>query len=121
MAYRTQNNKDKGNTYEDKTVEYLKKTGMEVLDRNYRCRFGEVDLVCEEDRDLVFVEVKYRMNGKYGHPSAAINYYKRRNIVNVSRWYVQEKKRFEQNVRYDVAIWFNGRLEYYKGAFDYDG
>ncbi len=115
------NNRKKGRNYELKTAEYLQNNSFQILDMNYNCRFGEVDIIAKEQEELVFIEVKYRMNDKYGHPSEAINFYKKRNIINVSRWYIHENKLYETNIRYDVAIWLNGKLEYYKGAFDCDG
>ncbi len=113
--------RDKGKQYELKTARHLEASGCRILDMNYSCKFGEVDIIAEDDQALFFVEVKYRMNGNYGHPSESIHYYKKRNILNTAKWYVHQKRLYNKSVRFDAAIWHKGKLEYYKGAFDYDG
>jgi putative endonuclease len=114
-------NRGKGNLYEDKTVHTLIEKGFVILDRNYLCKLGEIDIIAKDEAVLVFIEVKYRMNDKYGHPSESINYYKKKHILNTAKWYVKEKRYYDRAIRFDVAIWFEGKLEYYKGAFDYNG
>lgn len=111
-------NRSKGDLYESKTIEYIERLNFYVLDRNYYSRFGEIDIVAKDDQTLVFIEVKYRTNGNYGHPSESINYYKRRNMVNTAMWYTKDKGISDCNIRFDAAIWHKGKIEYYKGAFE---
>lgn len=111
------NKRKKGSQYEDKTKIYMEESGMTIIDKNYFCRFGEIDLVAWDDGVLVFTEVKYRTNDRYGHPAEHVHFHKQQTIRQVSRWYVMDKKIFNRNVRYDVAAWHKGRLFYYKGAF----
>ena len=111
-------NRGKGDLYETKTIEYIESLDFNVLDRNYYSRFGELDIIAKDENTLVFIEVKYRSNGNYGHPSESIHYYKRRNIINTAMWYMKDKRLCDYNVRFDVAIWHKGKIEYYKGAFD---
>lgn len=54
-------------------AEYLKTQGYEILEKNYRCRIGEIDLIAKEGETLVFVEVKYRRDDKMGNPKEAVD------------------------------------------------
>jgi putative endonuclease len=65
-------NAELGRRGEQLAVDHLEARGMAVLERNWRCRLGEIDIVARDGGDLVFVEVKTRSNGDYGHPFEAI-------------------------------------------------
>ena len=65
------NRRKEGAYYENLVAEYLKTQGYEILEKNYRCRIGEIDLIAKEGETLVFVEVKYRRNDKMGDPKKA--------------------------------------------------
>ncbi|GAA1813505.1 YraN family protein [Agromyces neolithicus] len=65
-------NEELGRRGEQLAVDHLEARGMAVLERNWRCRLGEIDIVARDGGDLVFVEVKTRSNGDYGHPFEAI-------------------------------------------------
>ncbi len=113
------NKRQKGQIYEEKAVDYLKDMGYKVLDRNVYTKFGELDLVAMDQETLVFIEVKYRSNGAYGHPAESVNYHKQKHIINSSKWYMMVKGYSQVNVRYDVCGWHQGQIKYYKGAFSY--
>lgn len=114
-------NRGKGDLYESKTINYIENLNFQVQDRNYYSKFGELDIIAHDENTLVFIEVKYRVNGNFGHPSESINYYKKRNIINTAMWYMKDKRIENCNIRFDVALWNKGQINYYKGAFDYDG
>jgi putative endonuclease len=65
-------NAELGRRGEQLAVDHLEARGMAVLERNWRCRLGEIDIVARDRGDLVFIEVKTRSNGDYGHPFEAI-------------------------------------------------
>ena len=111
-------NRSKGDLYETKTMMYIENLNFKVLERNYYSRFGEIDIIAKDEDTLVFIEVKYRTNGSYGHPSESINYYKRRNISNTAMWYIKDKRIYNCNIRFGVALWHKGQIIYYKGAFE---
>lgn len=69
---RMSHNAELGRRGEQLAVEHLEARGMLVLERNWRCRIGEIDIVARDGRDTVFVEVKTRTSGDYGHPFEAI-------------------------------------------------
>ena len=74
------NRRKEGAYYENLVAEYLKTQGYEILEKNYRCRIGEIDLIAKEGETLVFVEVKYRRNDKMGDPKEAVNRKKQKKI-----------------------------------------
>jgi putative endonuclease len=84
-------------------VDHYVAAGYEILDRNWRCRQGELDLVAHRDRVLVFCEVKTRSSDRFGAPIEAITREKRQRIrVLAGRW-LDEHKPVVREVRFDVA------------------
>ena len=67
------NRRKEGAYYENLVAEYLKTQGYEILEKNYRCRIGEIDPIAKEGETLVFVEVKYRRDDKMGNPKEAVD------------------------------------------------
>ena len=67
------NTRSTGSCYERKAADYLKQQGLFILRYNYRCRFGEIDLIARDGEYLVFVEVKYRKDNSSGYSLAAVN------------------------------------------------
>src|SRR5579883_2093998 len=70
-----------GRTGERLAGEHLIRCGYRVLERNFRCRYGEIDLVAEDEQDLIFVEVKTRRGDAYGRPEEAVTRRKQRKII----------------------------------------
>ena len=70
------NNKEKGDLGEVIALKYLIKSGAEILERNYKIKTGEIDIIAKVDNELVFIEVKSRSNTRYGYPAEAVNYKK---------------------------------------------
>ena len=69
-----------GRKYEEKAAELLEKQGYFILERNYRCKQGEIDLIGKEGEYLCFIEVKYRSGLSYGSPLEAVTKAKQRKI-----------------------------------------
>lgn len=113
------NKRSKGQEYEDKAVNHIKGLGMTLIDRNFYTKFGELDIIALDSETLVFIEVKYRSNGSYGHPAEAVTFQKQKRMIASSKWYMMKNGYRDINVRYDVCGWHRGKLEYYKGAFYY--
>ena len=67
------NNRETGSRYEREIAAYLEKRGFVILEKNYRCRSGEIDLIARDGRYLVFIEVKYRKSGAAGTALEAIS------------------------------------------------
>jgi putative endonuclease len=89
---------------EDLAVRHLEGQGFEVLDRNWRCREGELDIVAREGRSLVFVEVKTRSGTQYGEPAEAVTARKARRIhVLATRWLTEQRPQGRWDLRFDVV------------------
>ena len=82
------NTRKVGTEYENRATIYLEKLGYQILERNYRCRIGEIDLIAGHEGYLVFVEVKYRSNAAQGYALEAVNGRKQATIRRVARHYL---------------------------------
>ncbi len=91
-----------------------------ILEHNYRCRFGEIDLIAKDGQYLVFIEVKYRKDGLSGRSLEAVTPAKQRVIGRVAQLYLTVQYRNE-NVpcRFDVIGIDGDRLYWEKNAFEY--
>lgn len=88
---------------EEKACDYLIKNNYKIIDRNFLCRQGEIDIIAiAELNELVFIEVKTRRNLKYGMPCEAVTKEKRRHIIYSSKYYIYLKNMYNFNIRYDV-------------------
>jgi putative endonuclease len=89
---------------------WLEARGYRVVARNWRCAYGELDLIAEEADELVFVEVKTRRGVAHGAPEEAITARKRVHLIDAAQWYLVEHQREAQAWRIDViAIQLDGR------------
>lgn len=88
---------------EKKAVAFLKKNGYRIVEKNYKCRLGEIDIIAIDKNTLVFVEVKSRTQSNFGEPQESVNYQKIRHISNVALNYIQKKKLEDVNIRFDVV------------------
>lgn len=77
--------------------------GYKILERNYRCRSGEIDLVCRDGSDLVFVEVKCRRSSSCGSPLEAVTPRKQKRITQTALHYIKERRCERCPVRFDVV------------------
>lgn len=116
------NRRERGAYYEKKAAEYLEEQGYEILERNYRCRLGEIDLIAKEGEYLVFVEVKYRKNSAGGDPAEAVNFSKQRVISKVAAYYLmRERGCLEISCRFDVVSILGEEISLIKNAFELVG
>lgn len=114
------NTRKTGTWYEQKAAEYLKCQGLVILAYNYRCRFGEIDLIARDGRYVVFVEVKYRRNGSSGVSLEAVTAAKQRVISRVAQFYLTVKyNSVDVPCRFDVVGIDGDRLQWKKNAFEY--
>ena len=96
---------------------YLIKHGYKVLERNYRTRVGEIDIIAEKGNIIVFCEVKARTSKFFGEPFEAVTSVKRDKITKVASQYLQETSRENVTYRFDVIsilLNFCGKAEEFK-------
>ena len=124
MVWRGRHNQTLGARGESAAQQYLRQRGYRILLTNYRCRFGEVDLIARDGETLVFVEVKTRAQSQYGSPFEAVDARKQRTIQQVAAHYVQTRQVAACAIRFDVVgvHWRDGRghCELIQHAFEAD-
>lgn len=96
---------------------YLTAQGWEILQRNFACKMGEIDLIAKDQDELVFVEVRSRADSVHGAPEETISRAKIRRIVNTARLYIVQRD-LDCPMRFDVIAVSAGRLLHIPAAFD---
>lgn len=110
------NRRETGTAYEKKAVLFLQEKGYDILQTNFRCRQGEIDIVARDGKYLVFVEVKYRSNDARGLPEEAVGEYKQKKIIQAARYYLYSKGLAEDTpCRFDVVGIYGTKIS--TGAF----
>ncbi|MDD5147167.1 MAG: YraN family protein [Candidatus Daviesbacteria bacterium] len=94
-------NTDIGNKGEELACKYLKKLGYRILERNFRIRGGEIDIVVKDGNTLVFVEVKTRYSHDFGLPAESMTPWKIRSLLKTARFYIQKINWGEREYRLD--------------------
>ena len=92
-----------GRAGEDLAAQHYRRLGYRVLERNYRCRYGEIDLVARKDRQLVFCEVKTRTAGPWGLPAEAVGWRKQQRLRQLATHWLSERRPGRVDVRFDVV------------------
>ncbi len=111
-----------GRKYEEAAAGFLEKQGYSILERNYQCRQGEIDLIGKEGEYLCFIEVKYRSSSSYGKPLEAVTKAKQRKISRTALYYLTKKGYPEDTpCRFDVVGIAPGKAELIRNAFEYQG
>jgi putative endonuclease len=87
---------------ENTAEKYLKKKGYVIIERNFRCKLGEIDIIALDGKDLVFVEVKTRKNQSYGLPCEAVNTQKLRHLKRMAAYYTAVNFEDNRDTRLDV-------------------
>ena len=93
----------KGREGEELAVRFLKKSGYGIVERNYRCPYGEIDIIARDGKVLVFVEVKARTSGAFGLPKESVGRRKQRHIIRASAEYMAKNGLAESPARFDVV------------------
>lgn len=97
-----QNNCMMGREGENIAADYLTQKNFRIIERNYRCRMGEVDIIGIFLKELVFIEVKTRSNISFGYPYEAVDNRKILKIRRVAQHFIFERKLYDLDVRFDI-------------------
>jgi len=100
MSFRS---KKIGQEGENVAAEHLKSKGYEILERNFRCPLGEIDIVAKDKDDIVFVEVKTKSGNLLGTPEEMVNKRKQKKLIKLGQFYLQEKELNDCPWRIDVV------------------
>ena len=90
---------------------FLKEHGYEILEKNYKCKLGEIDAIVRRQGRIAFVEIKTRTSKQFGMPQEAVDLKKQEKIFKVAQWYLKEKKLEKTPVAFDVIaiLWKEGQ------------
>lgn len=91
-----------GKIGEDLVVKYLEQNGYTIIERNFECRQGEIDIIAKDKEEIVFIEVKTRTNENYGKPKEAVDETKKKHIYKSSEFYVYINHLENEPIRIDV-------------------
>lgn len=112
--------KNRGAQAEQLAARYLQQQGLSLVERNYRGRFGEIDLIMKHGTTLVFIEVRLRGNGDFGGAAASIDVHKQQRIVRTAQQYLSSLARIPA-CRFDVVLMDDieqRSLHWLRNAFD---
>lgn len=115
----TQEHKEKGRQAEKVAQAYLEARQLYLIDRNYSCRYGEIDLIMQDKKILVFIEVRSRQTSAYGSSIETVDPHKQSRIIRSASHYLQSKHLYDQvDCRFDV-VGLNkvGNIVWIKDAF----
>ncbi len=116
------NTRSEGTKYEIKAVEYLKTHDYTILETNFRCKMGEIDIIARDKEYLVFIEVKYRKDSKKGIPLETVTYRKMKRISMTAAYYLMKSHlSTDTAIRFDVIGFLGDEMQHIQNAFDYMG
>jgi putative endonuclease len=91
-----------GREAEDRAATMLESAGLQLLERNYRCRIGEIDLIMRDGESLVFIEVRYRRNAAFGGALASVDAHKQKRLVRAAQHFLL-RRAWSGPCRFDVV------------------
>jgi putative endonuclease len=106
-----------GQAGEDDALEYLKRNGLTLVERNFRCKGGEIDLIMRQHAALVFVEVRKRADHRHGGAAASVTASKQARLVLAAQFYLQ-RYRHPPACRFDVVAIDGTALTWLKNAIE---
>lgn len=126
MAYNSREERDSkrsnkratGSRYEQLAGKYLEEHGYEIIQYNYRCRSGEIDIIAKDGEYLVFCEVKYRKSISKGYPAEAVDVRKQQVIAKCAMYYMMVNHLADVPCRFDVIAILGDETTLIKNAFE---
>ena len=117
MEYK-ENKRETGTRKEELAADFLTRRGVKILERNFRCRQGEIDLIGRDGRYLVFFEVKYRKTARNGIPAEAVGYVKQQRIRYTAQFYLYSRH-YQEDMpcRFDVVSILGDQISWIRDAF----
>ncbi len=98
-----------GKIGEEIAANYLTRQGYKIIERNFECKQGEIDIIAIHKKELVFIEVKTRSNMFYGQASEAVNKFKKKHLINSIKYYIYKRNLEDEYIRIDIIeVYING-------------
>lgn len=97
------NKRQIGSYAEQIAANFLIQNGYRIVEMNFRCKTGEIDIIAEDEDYTVFVEVKYRKDISNGFPREAVNIHKQKTIIKTAKFYIFKNNLYNCNFRFDVV------------------
>jgi len=116
-----QNKREIGRKYEKRAGVFLEHQGFQILEYNFNCRFGEIDIIARKDRQLIFCEVKYRRDEAKGNPLEAVGARKQQTISKCAMYYLTVRGLLHMDIRFDAIGILGDKITWVPDAFDYQG
>ncbi|MBV1876858.1 MAG: YraN family protein [Pseudomonadales bacterium] len=112
--------KQTGTAAENLALKFLQTNGLVLVQRNFACKLGEIDLIMKDPKHLIFIEVRLRNNRKYGSGAETVNFRKQKKIIHTAQYYLV-KYPIQNNLgcRFDV-ISIGNQIDWIKNAFTLD-
>ena len=109
-----------GRDAEDEALRHLQSAGLELVAKNYRCRWGEIDLIVRDRQCLVFVEVRYRRNRRFGGAAESVDGRKQHKVIRTAQTFLSQNPKWsDYPARFDiVAIEELRAVEWIRNAFE---
>ncbi len=101
---------------ESRAAKFLQKSGYKILHRNYKCPFGEIDVIAQKDSTICFIEVKTRSSDNFGAPNQAVNKTRQSRYINSARYYFSGKE-IDCTIRFDVIEITKQGINHIENAF----
>lgn len=114
------NNVERGKIGEAMATNYLIDRGYYILDRNFRWKTGEIDIIASKKEILIFIEVKTRTNINYGYAYEAVNRKKQKRIINTAFYYIKLNKMYNYQLRFDIIEVYlkkDNKINHFENAF----
>jgi len=106
---------------EARAENYLTKNGLRLVERNFLCKLGEIDLIMLDGTTLVFVEVRFRKNARFGSALETVNLSKQRKIINAAQFYLRTHSTVANSAaRFDVVGITGDDIQWVSSAFNAD-
>ena len=104
--------KEKGYFYEEKSIQILKSKGYIILEKNYTIKGGEIDIIAKKDNCIIFFEVKYRSDDRFGNGIEAITLAKRKRIYKTAKKFLYNNQYYDLSCRFDFIIYTGDEYEW---------
>lgn len=96
--------REQGEFTENLACQFLEKKGFKLIERNFHCRLGEIDLIMQDNKSLVFVEVRYRRNNNFGSGAESVTYTKQSKLIKTASVYLQQHAKLNKYpARFDIV------------------